>query len=177
MLHHHARALCSLNDHPKTSHHLAHRHLALIDTLNGEPVAAWSHYQRAWAKSEHNTQLAVEICKFLRENDMGDELIQFVKQLPPEAQGHERIRLAQAQVALAEGETARVLAILDGDFATVREGETLLTDLWFAAHRLQAEEVKGEPLSPAEAAEVDRQYPPPQRIDFRMKIDVPGDGS
>ena len=156
--------------------YLAHRHLALIDTLSGDPAAAWAHYQRAWEESEHSTQLAVEICRFLRENGMPDELVQFVKQLPPESQSHERIRLAQAQVALAEGDYQQVLAILDGDFATVREGETLLTDLWFAAHRLRAEEAKGEPLSPAEAVEVDRQYPPPQRIDFRMKIEIKSNG-
>ena len=155
--------------------YLADRHLALLRVLDGDAPAAWESYRKAWANADGNTHLAVEICRFLQENGMNAQLVAFVSELPPVTRGHERIRLAQAQVALLQGDYAQVLDVLNGRFATIREGETLLTDLWFAAHRQQAAQEKGRPLTEQESADVDRRNPPPQRIDFRMKTDMKTD--
>ncbi len=149
--------------------YLAHRHLALIHELDGNADAAWQAYARAWDASDGLTQLAVEICRFLQEQGMDERLADFVDELPPEARMHERILLAQAQVAMREGDYAAVLDALDRPFATIREGETLLTDLWFAAHRQRCEAEIGRTLSAEEAAKVERQNSPPPQIDFRMK--------
>ena len=151
---------------------LADRHLAVICDAEDDAAGAWAHYQNAWAQSGESVHLAVEICRFLQANEMHAELAGFVLQLPERVRRHERIRLAVADVALKQGDFARVREVLRGDFATIREGETLLTDLWFALHAGEAEQRKGSGLTPFEMSEVRRSIPPPTRIDFRMKMDV-----
>jgi len=61
-----------------------------------------------------------------------------------------------------------VESLFDHEFATVREGEVTLTDLWFTYHerRLAAEE--GVATNDGLRERVRVMYPPPARIDFRM---------
>ncbi|KPV48234.1 hypothetical protein SE17_39170, partial [Kouleothrix aurantiaca] len=56
------------------------------------------------------------------------------------------------------------------EYADIREGETELTDLWFElwARRMAAE--SGQPLDDALRAAAEQRYPPPQSIDYRMKL-------
>jgi hypothetical protein len=81
-----------------------------------------------------------------------------------------RVRLLEARAALALGDDARVASILAQGLviADLREGDQALSDLWydFQIQRLRAE----EDLPPDEAlrGRVEREFPMPQGLDFRM---------
>ena len=75
----------------------------------------------------------------------------------------------KAQVALERGEFAMVRRLLQREFATLREGELSLSDLWFASLTKEAEGRAGRKLTPAEKEKLMRDFPPPAEIDFRMR--------
>ncbi len=147
---------------------MANRHLALLSQQKGDLVSARDLYLKAWAQSDHSIHLAVEICQFFQKEKMLPALEHFLSQLPEPVLQHERIQLALGEIALAKGQLDKLREILAGDFCTIREGETLLTDLWFLLHLKQAEARKGSDLTEEERAEVMAQNPPPYKIDFRM---------
>ena len=89
--------------------------------------------------------------------------------MPPAIAAHERITLAQAQMALERGEYESVRHHLNREFTTVREGEVSLSDLWFASFIREAEGRKGRKLTDEEARKISEDNPPPRQIDFRMK--------
>jgi hypothetical protein len=144
----------------------AQRNLAIISE---SPALASEHYRQAWRLASQSVHLAVEICQFYQRAQLFDDLALFLQQLPPSMAEHERIRLARALVALQHQEYDLLRELLAGEFSTIREGETLLTELWFGLQRGQAEAALGRRLSEAEAQSVIDAHPMPYRIDFRMK--------
>ena len=152
--------------------YLAHRHLALIHEQRDTLDEAWKEYEFAWKTANDNVHLAVEVCQFLQRHEMLSELTDFVSTLPPVLRRHERIRLALAQVALLQGNYDQVRELLSGEFATIREGETLLSDLWIASFEEEEAEQKGAPLTDQEKIELRQLHPVPTHIDFRMKAEI-----
>ena len=148
--------------------HLALRNLAIIAIQRKQPGAARDLYRQAWACAPTVVTLAVEICQFLQQNESARDLDQFVADLPPAFASHERIRLAFGLRALHMGDWGRLREILDQGYASIREGEILLTDLWFTMHVRQEEQRVGRSLTSGEVANLVRNTPPPARIDFRM---------
>jgi hypothetical protein len=148
--------------------YLACRHLALLAQQAGDLDAATDLYLEAWEQSGQSVYLAVEICRFFQNGRMLPELETFLSQLPEGIVRHERIQLAVGQLALEMDQFDKLREILTGDFCTIREGETLLTDLWFALHIKEAEARKGAVLTEKEQADAMAQHPPPYEIDFRM---------
>ncbi len=107
---------------------LAYRLQALLST---DTDAAIETYMQAWQMGDAPPELAIEIAQYLMTAGRPAELRRFVEALPPAIQDHERIVLARAVVAAdarAFDELERLL--FSRQFATIREGETLLSDLW-----------------------------------------------
>lgn len=148
---------------------IARRCLALLDERSGDLVAAQAQYQRAWALSEGDSDLAVEIGGFLTRHQRYAAFEAFVASLPPRVADRERIVLLKARIALERGEFETVRRLLDREFATIREGEISLTDLWFASWIGEAERRAGRPLTPPEKQQLMQDNPPPRPIDFRMQ--------
>ncbi len=148
--------------------YLSNRNLALIHQQDGDVAAAQRFYFKAWDQADHSTHLAVEICQFLQKERLLPALELFLAHLPDSILRHERIQLAQGELALEHNQFEKLREILDGDFCTIREGETLLTDLWFALHIKKAEVGKRTGLSEHERAKIIAQNPPLHKIDFRM---------
>jgi len=147
----------------------AQRGLALIAYhVDGDVEAATAHYLAGWELAGTPTALAVEICRFLQETGQSEELEGFLARLPEAIRSHERIALARGQVALRRGELEVLRQVLDREFATVREGEALLTELWFGLHIAEAEAGFGRPLNETERAAVSAAHPMPYHLDFRM---------
>ncbi len=167
----HTEAACQHFESSQRLHpnYQAARHLAVIARKEGNNSSAVSWYLKAWELSAKVVQLAVEICQFFQQEHLFRELEQFLDQLPDDVVRHERIQLALGEVALANGEFETLRTILNRDFCTIREGEVLLTDLWFRLHLKEAEARKGSPLSEEEQTEIRGNNPPPYTIDFRMK--------
>lgn len=89
---------------------------------------------------------------------------------PQNLRANGRIRLLEARAALALGDHARVTSILAQGLviADLREGDQALSDLWydFQIQRLRVE----EDLPPDETlrGRVEREFPMPKGLDFRM---------
>lgn len=168
-----AAAACRASLAERPSWH-AHRLLALIaeraDDVDG---AEWC-YGEAWALANENVDLAVELSGFLARHGRGDALGRFIATLPSHAREHERIDLATASSALARGDFERVRAVLEREFATIREGETTLSDLWIGLHEAEERARLGRPLSDEDRSALRVRQPVPARLDFRVRWLVDG---
>jgi hypothetical protein len=145
------------------------RCLALLDERDGHPDAALTSYQSAWPLCGNDPNLAVEICAFFLRHQRHAAFAGFVKSLPESIAEHERIVLMTAQIALADGRYADTRRLLGREFATIREGEVSLSELWFASYLKEAGQRQGRQLTEAETRELQEKFPPPRQMDFRMK--------
>ena len=147
---------------------MAFRNLAVVSAARLDDELARSYYDKAMAIVPDCQPLIVEYIEHLAKFCLFDEVNEAVKSLPGDTANHERVQLALATVALVAGECGLVLKVLEREFATVCEGESLLTDLWFGAFVKQREIELGRVLTEDEKHGVEADNPPPERIDFRM---------
>jgi len=100
-----------------------------------------------------------------------DALDALLASVPAEVRQSERLRLAAGWVALQAGRLGEVEEVLAGDFATIREGELTLSDLWFGLQEARIAQTEGVEIDEALKARVRRECPPPYEIDFRMVVE------
>lgn len=133
------------------------------------PDEAERLYLSAWATGDAPPALAAEIVGFLvRENHL-DALNRFASALPESALSDERVHLGRARVAAAQGEFDLLEKLLSRRFATIREGENLLEDLWVALQRGRLTASLGRAPDAAELAARLKANPVPAHLNFRMK--------
>jgi hypothetical protein len=97
------------------------------------------------------------------------ELKAFVESLPEIVRDNERIVLARAVVAANDGDFDELERLLfSRAFATIREGETLLSDLWVRLRRGRLEAQLGHAPSPEEIKADLKANPVPREINLRM---------
>ncbi len=144
------------------------RNLAVLEEREGRKERARDLLRRAWEAGPRIAALAVEYAQALAQAARWPELMDFVKSLPEEVRGHERILLAWARSALETGDLEGVERVFSHEFATIREGEVSLTDLWFAYHERRVSAAEGTPVDDALRERVRRDFPPPRGIDFRL---------
>jgi uncharacterized protein HemY len=127
------------------------------------------NYFRAWTTGDAPPELAVEIVQHFMSERLSTELKAFVDALPTAVRSNERIVLARAVVAADNGdfnELERLL--LSRPFATIREGETLLSDLWVRLRRGRLEAQLGRAASADEAKADLSANPVPRALNLRM---------
>ncbi len=90
-----------------------------------------------------------------------------------DVKSHERIPMVLAKVALRRKDFQFVRSVFNREFATIREGEVGLSDLWQEMCLKEAEQKKRRALTFAEIDEVIAIAPPPRHLDFRMKPAAP----
>lgn len=133
----------------------SHRNLALIYKQGGDVIQALEQYYKAFELSKENEELCVELVTFLKETQSLSACKNFLEKLEqPLEELHERLQLIRAEIFIEEGnfDKAEEL-IMNREYATIREGEVALTDMWFAIKK-----EKGERL----------EQTPPEKIDFRV---------
>jgi hypothetical protein len=137
--------------------------------LTADPDARSEAYRKAWQMDGAPAELAVEIAAHLMTDGQPGELKAFVDALPPQARDNERIVLARAVVAAdsKEFEEAERL-LLSRRYATIREGETLLSDLWVRIRRGRVEAALGRAPTPDEIRRDLGRHPLPRTLDLRM---------
>jgi hypothetical protein len=148
----------------------AYRNLSILARRRNRPDDRMRFYRQAWALHQDQPTRAVaeEWVELLLESKLVDEAQKVLQGLPESIRNHDRLRIAAARIALAEGEFDEVERLIDHDFAVIREGETALTDIWreVKARRLAAE--RGVPYTAELIPEAMKRYPPSSRIDFRL---------
>jgi hypothetical protein len=149
----------------------AYRNLAVVHLRREEMGAALENYALAWqlasATGSPPAALAVEYLQMLHQAGQFERGLQVYAALPDAVQQAERVQMLRGQFALQLGDLDAVEETLQREYAGVREGETLLTDLWFELHARRESQHSGLPLDDDLRKAVRLRYPPPARIDFR----------
>ncbi len=152
--------------HRRTSWAL--RNIARLSGGRGKIGACADQLLEAWEAGPKVLPLAVECTHSLLQGGRHRELRDFTRSLDPEIRANERIRIMAAAAALEMGNLDELEKALKQEFNSVREGEVLLTNLWFAMHERRISAAEGIPVDAALRERVRSQYPPPANIDFRM---------
>lgn len=141
-----------------------------LDALLADSVDhAVRSYLAAWKAGGAPPELAVEIATYLMAQERSAELKAFVDGLPADVRDKERIILARAVVAGNDGQFDELEQLLLGrQFATIREGETLLSDLWVRLRRGRLEARLGRAATAEEAKADLAAHPLPRQLDLRM---------
>ncbi len=139
--------------------------------LSADPDAASDNYLRAWNIGEAPPELAIEIAAHFTSHGQSAALKQFVQALPAVIQNHERIVLARAAVAANDGQFDEVERLLmSRQFASIREGETLLSDLWVRLRRGRLEAALQRTPTRDEVRQDLASHPMPRELDLRMHV-------
>jgi hypothetical protein len=155
------------------------RNLSVLAAREGRHDESLDLLRQAWEAGPKVAPLAVEYVRGLaqaKDKPVGSQqrpawqvLSDFVRSLPGVVRSHERLQLLAAEAMLKAGDLAFLESLFERDLAAIREGEVTLTDLWFALRERKLAAKEGLPLDDALRARVRREFPPPSRIDFRMR--------
>ncbi|QQO08111.1 DUF5107 domain-containing protein [Breznakiella homolactica] len=155
-------------------HPVIYRNLACVCLQHGDPgrAAEWMGRSSAAEQGRLDRAFAEEYLMLLIEAGRFGEAWHFYEDLPETLRGHEYIRILAGQAAIEVGAYDYLRTLFSHEFAAIREGESILTDLWF---RWQAVELAGQRGVPYDAAlleEVRRTLKPPEIIDLRMNTNI-----
>jgi hypothetical protein len=137
--------------------------------LAGNVDRAVRSYLAAWNSGGAPPELAVEIATYLMAQQRSAELKAFVDALPEDVREKERVVLARAVVAGNDGQFDELERLLLGrQYASIREGETLLSDLWVRLRLGRLEAQLGRAATAVEAKADLVAHPLPRQLDLRM---------
>ena len=150
---------------------MAHRNLARLALRGGQAEAAVGHMKRAIACPMALDALrpyAEEYIAMLADAKHHDEAYAYYLTLSETLRGEERMRLTVLRSAFECGEQAFVAAQLSTRFSVVREGEGLLSEVWFLNEARRQTSEAGTPLTEALVQHVRDTAALPEHLDFRM---------
>jgi hypothetical protein len=150
----------------------AYRLLAVIERRDGNLDKGLELLKKAWQTGPQVSALAIEYAQALTEAQRFEELRAFCAGLPDPIRGHERILIAQAHAALKTGHYDEVEPIFKYPFATIREGEATLAELWFAWHAARIAKTENVPNDKKLMERVVTECPVPANIDFRIILEI-----
>ena len=149
----------------------AYRNLAVLQMRQQDTSSALANFSLSWEMAVkdgcQNDALAVEVMQALVSAEKFADAMQVYHDLPADLRDHERVQILRAQAALGLNELDIVDEVLLIEFAGVREGETVLSDLWFETKARRESILHGEPLDHEFRQKIRANYSPPARIDFR----------
>jgi tetratricopeptide (TPR) repeat protein len=140
-----------------------HRHLGDFDK------AAEFHF-KALELMPDMPALAIECFNMLINTGRANQVAQLAAKISDKLLKHGRIQVLLAKAAVESGnlEAAEKLLASKISLPDVREGERILTDLWFALHERKLAAATGKPIDDELRAKVRKEFPPPAYLDFRM---------
>ncbi len=144
------------------------RNLAIMELRAGRPEEAVSLMRSAWECGPRIPALAVELGRMLQRAGRSEELRAFCRSLPAEVAASERLQLLAAWAALDTGHEDELEGFFDREFATIREGEVLLTDLWFEWQARKIARAEGRAPDADVLSRVRSTLQPPAHLDFRL---------
>ncbi|MCY2928369.1 MAG: DUF5107 domain-containing protein [Planctomycetota bacterium] len=115
--------------------------------------------------------LAAECYRALLDADMCAEALALLDEMPAEVGRNGRIRVLAARAALKLGDLERAEAILlDKDLLVpdIFEGELMLSDTWYGLQEQKLARREGLAIDEALRQRVQKEFPPPKNLDFRM---------
>jgi tetratricopeptide (TPR) repeat protein len=148
----------------------AYRNLAVLADHEEEQDKATDLWITACRMAPRVVPLAVECCKALIKSGRQAEVRDLLKLLSPAVTDHPRVRVLTARAALDTGdlETVERILLSGMELSDLREGEDVLTELWFGMQEKRLAAAEGREIDEALRERVKREFPPPPEIDFRM---------
>jgi len=135
-------------------------------------LRACEKMRQAWEVGPRTVPFAMEYARLLFDAAQYEQLWEFAHSAPENIRQHERLRLLAGSAALRLGRLDEIEALFTQEFATIREGEVGLTDLWFEYHARRIAAAEKVPLDEKLRERVRREFPAPRNIDYRMSYDV-----
>ena len=141
------------------------RGLALIDMKEGNTTDAIEHFCDALSLKQIRP-LVVEVLDALMKTENYERMLEMLKLLPAALRNNGRIKCCEVAAQLRTGhlDTAEQLLHSGIVVTDLREGQCLLTDLWF---ELMALRIKGS-ADKESIAWAHENLKPPKQLDFRM---------
>ena len=115
--------------------------------------------------------LAAECGRALIEAGRSAELLRLLHEMPAPIRQDGRIRVLESQASLRTGDLARAEAILlDPELIVpdLREGELLLSDVWYGLQAQKLADAMCVPIDDALREIAKQEFPPPKNLDFRL---------
>jgi uncharacterized protein HemY len=113
--------------------------------------------------------LAVECFSELLQANRAREALDMVAHLAPAVAERGRVRLLQAQAALAVGDWRQAHQILENlEVGDIREGDNAITDLWFSVQEQRLADQEHVAIDDQLRERVRHDCPPPRQLDYRM---------
>ena len=102
--------------------------------------------------------------------DRAGDAVRVLGSVPPDVAARPRVRVVRAEAALATDdlETVEQILLSGVEVSDLREGEKVLSDLWFTMQEKRAAAAECVPLDDELRRRVRAGCPPPPDIDFRM---------
>jgi hypothetical protein len=150
----------------------AWRNLAVAASRDGDVVAAADAYAKAHTLLPHLLPLTIEAVRQLHDSGRATDALALIESLDAAQRADGRIRYAEAASALAVGDLDRCARLLDEgiEIADLKEGETSLDGLWVDYQAARLAEREGAEVTDAVREQAARDFPPPERYDFRMHV-------
>ncbi len=148
----------------------AYRNLAMLAIKNNFMENAADLLAKAVKMAPEVYNLAVEYCKVLIETARYETLVKYIDSLPAGMRNRGRIKIMEAQAALKQDDLERTEKILRSrpSFADVREGENILSDIWFEMHERRIAKIENKVIGDELKQRVRKEFPPPAWLDFRQ---------
>jgi tetratricopeptide (TPR) repeat protein len=150
----------------------AYRNLAVLAKQDKKLGEAAELYLNACRLNGQLQELQIECGRALLDAGRLADLAQWLTSVPEHVRQTPRMQLASAWAAYQNNELDQAEKLLfTVELSDIREGETILTDLWFAIQAKRIAAAEGIPLDEALDERVRTTLTPPPQIDFRMKAD------
>ena len=148
----------------------AYRNLAVLARSAGKTAEALAIYQKAnlqGMRSQMPAAMAQEYLSLLVEAGEYARAWEVCEDLSPQALDYDPVQILRASIALQVGRLEEAEASLMREYASIREGAVVLTDLWVELWRRRMSAQSGRAPQDITRQEVEAAYPPPAGIDFR----------
>lgn len=146
------------------------RNLAVAERHKGSIKGALLYMQKLMDLPEAyiDYSLAEEYLTLLKENGEFSKGWEVFMGLPSDIKNNERIQLIAGSFAAELGEDRYLEELFKKEYARIREGELLLTDIWFKYTAGKIARERGIEVNTELIEYVRNNIQPPSRIDFRM---------
>jgi tetratricopeptide (TPR) repeat protein len=144
------------------------RNLAVQAGRGGKTAEAIKLYEQACRANPETTMLALEYIRALAAAGNHETLRKFISELSSELRNNEWMVLEDIQALVALGLWDQAQSALDREFHYIREGDTLLSNLWFDLHRGRIAQQENIENDQDLKARVCQQFPVPHHLDYRQ---------
>lgn len=148
------------------------RNLAVLARKQGYLNKAADLYVEAHRLKPDLLPLLVETARTLIDAGRSADYLALLDRASENMRHHGRIQLLEVEAGLAVHDLERVGERLNAGFEIVdyREGDEILTELWFRYHTERLSRDENRPVDPDLIERVRREYPIPSVFDFRMNV-------